>query len=143
MHGYYKKERAEVFDADGWFHTGDRVFVAEGRAWFVGRTTEMVKSRGANVAPREVELFLEEHFDEVLYAFVLGLPHPEMEEEVTAVVVPAHGRTIDPHELAKRAREQISGYKVPTRIEVWAEDDVPWLGSGKPDKITIRQRLEG
>jgi acyl-CoA synthetase (AMP-forming)/AMP-acid ligase II len=143
MHGYYKKERADVFDADGWFHTGDRVFVAEGRAWFVGRTTEMVKSRGANVAPREVELFLEEHFEEVLYAFVLGLPHPEMEEEVTAVLVPAHGHTIDPGEVAQRAREQISGYKVPTRIEVWAEHDVPWLGSGKPDKLAIRQRLEG
>jgi acyl-CoA synthetase (AMP-forming)/AMP-acid ligase II len=143
MHGYYKKERSEVFDADGWFHTGDRVFVADGRAWFVGRTTEMVKSRGANVAPREVELFLEEHFDEVLYAFVLGLPHEEMGEEVIAVLVAAHGRTIDTEELTKRAREQISGYKVPTRIEVWSEDEVPWLGSGKPDKLAIRQRLEG
>ena len=143
MHGYYKKERSEVFDADGWFHTGDRVFLADGRAWFVGRTTEMVKSRGANVAPREVELFLEEHFDEVLYAFVLGLPHPEMGEEVTAVLVAAHGHSIDAGELTKRAREQISGYKVPTRIEVWLEDEVPWLGSGKPDKLAIRQRLEG
>ena len=91
MHGYYKQERADVFDADGWFHTGDRVFLHDGRAWFVGRTTEMVKSRGANVAPREVELFLEEEFDEVLYAFVLGLPHPEFGEQVAAVLVPAAG----------------------------------------------------
>ena len=60
MHGYYKKERAEVFDDDGWFHTGDRVFLHDGRPYFVGRFTEMVKSQGANVAPREVELFLEE-----------------------------------------------------------------------------------
>jgi acyl-CoA synthetase (AMP-forming)/AMP-acid ligase II len=142
MHGYYKQERVDVFDADGWFHTGDRVFLADGRAWFVGRTTEMVKSRGANVAPREVELFLEEHFDEVLYAFVLGMPHPELGEEVAAVLVPAQGTTIDPVDVAARAREQISSYKVPTRIEVWAEDDVPWLGSGKPDKRAIRDRLE-
>jgi acyl-CoA synthetase (AMP-forming)/AMP-acid ligase II len=69
MHGYYKQERAEVFDDDGWLHTGDRVFLHGGRPYFVGRFTEMVKSRGAHVAPREVELFLEEHFDEVLYAF--------------------------------------------------------------------------
>lgn len=143
MHGYYKQERSDVFDADGWFHTGDRVFVRDGRAWFVGRTTEMVKSRGANVAPREVELFFEEHFDEVLHAFVLGLPHPELGEEVTAVLVPARGRTIDPSDLMRRSREQISGYKVPTRIEVWAEADVPWLGSAKPDKLAIRRRLEG
>jgi acyl-CoA synthetase (AMP-forming)/AMP-acid ligase II len=133
MHGYYKRERADVFDDDGWLHTGDRVFV--------GRFTEMVKSRGANVAPREVELFLEEHFDEVLYAFVVGTPHPERGEEVTAVLVPAQGRSIDPDALTAHAREQISGYKVPTRIEIWAEADVPWLGSGKPDKLAIRARL--
>jgi acyl-CoA synthetase (AMP-forming)/AMP-acid ligase II len=142
MHGYYKQERADVFDADGWFHTGDRVFLHGGRAWFVGRTTEMVKSRGANVAPREVELFLEEEFDEVLYAFVLGLPHPEFGEQVAAVLVPARGRTLDPGDIARRAREQISSYKVPSRIDVWDEDDVPWLGSGKPDKRAIRERLE-
>jgi acyl-CoA synthetase (AMP-forming)/AMP-acid ligase II len=142
MHGYYKRERADVFDADGWFHTGDRVFLHDGRAWFVGRTTEMVKSRGANVAPREVELFLEEEFDEVLYAFVLGLPHPEFGEQVAAVLVPAHGRTLDPDDIARRAREQISSYKVPTRIDVWDEPEVPWLGSGKPDKRAIRERLE-
>ena len=142
MHGYYKQERADVFDPEGWFHTGDRVFLHGGRAWFVGRTTEMVKSRGANVAPREVELFLEEEFDEVLYAFVLGLPHPEFGEQVAAVLVPARGRTLDPDDVARRAREQISSYKVPTRIDVWDETDVPWLGSGKPDKRAIRERLE-
>ncbi len=142
MHGYYKQEQADVFDADGWLHTGDRVFLHDGRPYFVGRFTEMVKSRGANVAPREVELFLEEHFDEVLYAFVLGMAHPELGEEVTAVLVAAQGRSIDPAEVTARSREQISGYKVPTRIEIWDEADVPWLGSGKPDKIAIRNRLE-
>jgi acyl-CoA synthetase (AMP-forming)/AMP-acid ligase II len=140
MHGYYKKEREEVFDENGWLHTGDRVFMHEGRPYFVGRYTEMVKSQGANVAPREVELFLET-FDEVLYAFVLGMPHPEREEEVTAVLVPALGHEIDIADIQQRSREQISGYKVPTRIEIWGEDDVPWLGSGKPDKIAIRARL--
>ena len=68
----------------------------------------MVKSQGANVAPREVELFLEEHFAEVLYAFVLGMPHPELGEEVTAVLVPAQGRTIDPDDLtAPRPRADL------------------------------------
>jgi acyl-CoA synthetase (AMP-forming)/AMP-acid ligase II len=141
MHGYYKKERHEVFDDDGWLHTGDRVFMHEGRPYFVGRFTEMVKSQGANVAPREVELFLEETFPEVLYAFVVGMPHAERGEEVTAVLVPAQGHTIDAADVQRRAREQISSYKVPTRIECWREDEVPWLGSGKPDKLAIKARL--
>ena len=77
----------------------------------------------------------------MLYAFVLGMPHPEREEEVTAVLVAAHGHEIDTADIQQRSREQISGYKVPTRIEIWSEADVPWLGSGKPDKIAIRSRL--
>ena len=53
---------------------------------------------------------------------------------------PALGHEIDVADIQKRS-QQISGYKVPTRIEIWSEADVPWLGSGKPDKIAIRSRL--
>jgi acyl-CoA synthetase (AMP-forming)/AMP-acid ligase II len=141
MHGYYKKERHEAFDDDGWLHTGDRVFMHGGRPYFVGRFTEMVKSQGANVAPREVEVFLEEHFPEILHAFVVGMPHAERGEEVTAVLVAAQGQAIDPADIQRRARKQISGFKVPTRIEIWDEAEVPWLGSGKPDKLRIKARL--
>jgi acyl-CoA synthetase (AMP-forming)/AMP-acid ligase II len=61
---------------------------------------------------------------------------------VTAVLVAAQGCVIDPHDVMTRARTQISGYKVPTRVELWDGADVPWLGSGKPDKLAIRRRLE-
>jgi acyl-CoA synthetase (AMP-forming)/AMP-acid ligase II len=141
MQGYYKKEREEVFDADGWLHTGDRVFLHENRPFFKGRFYEMIKSRGANVSPREVELMLE-GIPGVQHALVMGFPHPTMEEEVTAVVVPAPGVTIDTSELDRLARVELSSFKVPTRWEVLAqEDEIPWLGSGKPDKLTLRQRL--
>ena len=90
--GYYKKEREEVFDAEGWLHTGDRCFIVDNRPFFVGRFYEMIKTRGANVSPREVELVLE-GFPDIAHALVFGLPHPELEEEVTAVIVPAPGRT--------------------------------------------------
>jgi acyl-CoA synthetase (AMP-forming)/AMP-acid ligase II len=140
MVGYYKKERQEVFDANGWFHTGDRVFMHDGRASFVGRYAEMIKSQGANVSPREVELALEE-FPEVLHAFVVGLPHAERGEEVAAVLVATDGLEIDPAAIDRRARQVLSSYKVPTRIEVWSKDDVPWLPSSKPDKRAIRLAL--
>ena len=139
--GYYKKEREEVFDGDGWLHTGDRCFMFENRPYFIGRFYEMVKSRGANVSPREVELVLES-FPEVAHALVFGLPHPEMEEEVTAVIVPAPGHNIDVADLQARARKQLSSYKVPTRVEVLSEEsEIPWLGSGKPDKLAVKARL--
>ncbi|HLN15576.1 MAG TPA: class I adenylate-forming enzyme family protein [Acidimicrobiales bacterium] len=141
MAAYYKQEREEVFGADGWFHTGDRVFQHEGRAYFVGRYTEIIKSRGANVSPREVELALET-FPEILHAFVVGLPHAEHGEEVVAVLVAADGAEIDPEAVRRQAREDLSSFKVPTRIEVWPVEEIPWLPSHKPDKLKIRAALE-
>jgi acyl-CoA synthetase (AMP-forming)/AMP-acid ligase II len=141
MQGYYKKEREEVFDPDGWLHTGDRVFLHENRPYFKGRYYEMIKSRGANVSPREVELLLET-LPGVEHALVMGLPHPTMEEEVTAVIVPVPGWNLDLVELEQKARAELSSFKVPTRWEVIGdEDQIPWLGSGKPDKLKLRASL--
>jgi acyl-CoA synthetase (AMP-forming)/AMP-acid ligase II len=141
LQGYYKKEREETFDADGWLHTGDRVVLFENTVYFVGRYYEMIKSQGANVAPREVETVLES-FPEIQHAFVFGTPHPTDEEEVTAVIVFMPGRKLTPDELRARAATVLSGFKVPTRIEILdGEDQIPWLGSGKPDKLTLRARL--
>ena len=140
--GYYKRVREDVFDAEGWLHTGDRCFIFDNRPYFLGRFYEMVKSRGANVSPREVELVLES-FPDVAHAFVFGLPHPELEEEVTAVIVPAPGTQPSADSIRAHARAELSAYKVPTRIEmVAAEGDVPWLASGKPDKRALRDRFE-
>jgi acyl-CoA synthetase (AMP-forming)/AMP-acid ligase II len=141
MQGYYKQEREDVFDADGWLHMGDRVFLHENRAYFVGRYYEMIKSQGANVSPREIEILLES-YPEVAHALVFGLPHPELEEEVTAVVVPVPGAVITVEELQARARKEVSAFKVPTRIEIWSdEDSIPWLGLGKPDKLKVRDMV--
>lgn len=137
--GYYKREREDTFDADGWLHTGDRVVVT-GVPHFVGRHSEMIKSRGANVSPREVEVVLE-RIEGVRHAVVIGLPHPEREEEVTAVLVPAPGATIDLPAVIAVARAELSSFKVPTRVEVLDDDALPWLPTGKPDKRELRRRL--
>ena len=73
MAGFYKREREETFDADGWYHTGDRSYLEGDRVFFTGRYTEMIKSGGANVAPLEVETVLQS-FPDVRYAFVFGMP---------------------------------------------------------------------
>ena len=61
MAGYNKRERAETFDADGWYHTGDRVYrrADDPRLFYVGRTSELIKTSGANVSPLEVEAVIE------------------------------------------------------------------------------------
>ncbi|HUJ66527.1 MAG TPA: class I adenylate-forming enzyme family protein [Acidimicrobiales bacterium] len=139
--GYYKREREEVFDGDGWLHTGDRCFMVDNRPFFVGRFYEMIKTRGANVSPREVELVLE-GFPEITHALVFGMAHPEHGEEVVAVIVPAPGATLEPDTIRARARRELSSYKIPTRIEIVSEEsDVPWLASGKPDKLALKARL--
>jgi acyl-CoA synthetase (AMP-forming)/AMP-acid ligase II len=129
---YYKREREETFDADGWLHTGDRVYLADNRVYFVGRFFEMVKSQGANVSPREVETVLE-RWPKLMHAFVFGTPHPTLEEEVTAVVIPAPGERVTTQEVREHAAASLSSFKVPTRVEVVADESaVPWLGSSSP-----------
>ncbi|MCX4092790.1 class I adenylate-forming enzyme family protein [Nocardia sp. alder85J] len=138
MAGYNKRERQEVFDADGWYRTGDRVYRNPGdpRLFYVGRTGDLIKVAGANVSPLEVESVLET-FDEIAQCVIVGLEHPARGEEVCAVVVPATGE-LDLEAVAARARDQLSGYKVPSRWIVTTAERIPTLPSGKLDRRGLR-----
>lgn len=139
--GYYKQERESTFDDDGWLHTGDRCFMHENRSYFVGRYHEMIKVRGANVSPREVELVLES-FEEIEHALVFSLPGASEQDEVCAVVTFKHGRSLSVDEIGARASRMLSSFKVPTRVEIFADgSEIPWLASGKPDKRALVARL--
>ncbi|MGZ6778306.1 MAG: class I adenylate-forming enzyme family protein [Mycobacterium sp.] len=138
MSGYNKRERWETFDDDGWYHTGDRVYRRgdDPRLFYVGRTTELIKSAGANVSPLEVEGVIEQ-FGDVAQCVVVGIDDPVRGEEVCAVVVPAT-TDIDVHSVAARARDQLSAYKVPTRWVLAASDQIPTLPSGKLNRKGLR-----
>ncbi|MCP9275010.1 class I adenylate-forming enzyme family protein [Mycolicibacterium arenosum] len=144
MAGYNKRERCETFDADGWYHTGDRVYRREGdpRLFYVGRTTDLIKAAGANVSPLEVEAVVAD-LPEVAQCLVLGVDDEERGEQVCAVVVPTgpDGSAVDVQYLAARTREQLSGYKVPTRWAVVSGDRIPTLPSGKFDRKTLRAMI--
>ena len=140
MNGLYKWERHETFDDDGWYHTGDKGFIRDGYLYFLGRLSEMIKTSGSNVAPREVELLLES-FPGVGLAVVVGLPDAERGEVVAAALVPAAGTAIDPAEMLRRARDELSNYKVPRRVLVLGEREMPYLANGKPDRLTVRGLL--
>jgi acyl-CoA synthetase (AMP-forming)/AMP-acid ligase II len=140
MNGLYKRERHETFDEDSWYHTGDKGLIRDGYLYFHGRLSEMIKTSGSNVAPREVELLLES-FPEVGLAVVVGLPDADRGEVVAAALVPATGASIDPIETLRRAGEELSNYKVPRRVLVLGEGDMPYLANGKPDRLTVRRLL--
>lgn len=141
MAGYNKRERWETFDADGWYHTGDRVYRRDNdpRLFYVGRTSELIKTAGANVSPLEVEAVIEE-FDDVAQCIVVGIDDPERGEAVCAVIVAAW-EPIDVSSVAARARDQLSGYKVPTRWAIARSDDIPTLPSGKLNRKALRTML--
>jgi acyl-CoA synthetase (AMP-forming)/AMP-acid ligase II len=138
MTGYNKRERADTFDDDGWYHTGDQVYRKQGdpRLFYVGRTTELIKAAGANVSPLEVEAVIGE-IAGVAQCVVVGLDEPSRGEEVCAVVVPS-AAGVDLGTLEERAREQLSAYKVPTRWAVVDLDRIPTLPSGKFNRKALR-----
>jgi acyl-CoA synthetase (AMP-forming)/AMP-acid ligase II len=129
-----------VIDADGWFHTGDRVEVADGRLYFRGRLGDMIKTAGANVAPAEVVAALRE-VDGVADAHVVGLPDPERGQVVAAAVVPVPGATLDPEEVRRQLRGRVSAFKVPAHVLVLADDEVPWTASHKVHRAALTELM--
>jgi crotonobetaine/carnitine-CoA ligase len=94
----------------------------------VGRKKEVIRRRGENLSPTEVEAALE-HFDGVAEAAVIGVPSELSEEEVKAFVVPATGTTVDIVALHAFALERLVRYKVPRYYEVVA--DLPHTPTGR------------
>ncbi|MDQ6853263.1 MAG: AMP-binding protein [Actinomycetota bacterium] len=122
MRGYYEMpdETAAVID-DGWLRTGDLVRDdGDGTYTFVGRKKEVIRRRGENLSPAEVEAALERH-PEVAEAAVVGVPSELTEEDVKAFVIPAPGDALDVAALHAFAREQLARYKVPRYYEVVSE----------------------
>jgi carnitine-CoA ligase len=97
---------------DGWLHTGDLVTTrADGTYTFVGRRKEVLRRRGENLSPLEVEEVLEAH-PAVLECAVVGLPSELSEEEIKAFLVPADG-PLDFAELHAYAAQRLAAFKVP------------------------------
>ncbi len=113
--GYYglPAETARAFTEDGWLHTGDLVTVDPGGLYtFVARKKEVLRRRGENLSPAEVEEVLEAHPD-VLECAVVGVPSELSEEEVKAFVVPVAGRRPDFAGLHAYSAARLAAFKVP------------------------------
>jgi len=113
--GYYgmPAETAAAITDDGWLHTGDLVTVdRHGTHTFVSRKKEVLRRRGENLSPAEVEEALASH-PSVLECAVIGLPSELTEEEIKAFIVPAPGTSVDFAALRAHAAQLLAPYKVP------------------------------
>jgi len=130
------EQTADVFDADGWFHTGDiGVLDADGYLTIVDRKKDMLIRGGTNVYPREIEEVLMTH-PAVSLAGVIGVPDERLGEEVKAFVVLKPGASISADALIAWSKEQLAAYKYPRTIEF--RESLPMGATGKVLKRALK-----
>lgn len=118
---------------DGWLYTGDVGRRDGSFLYFVGRETEMLRRRGENVSPVEVEACLQGH-PHVAECAVFGVPSKLSEQEIAVAVVPAVKR-FDAFELFAWTSERLAPYKIPRFLALVRE-----LPKGPTEKV-VREQL--
>jgi long-chain acyl-CoA synthetase len=135
MKGYWNRPEATAAAIrDGWLRTGDVGLVdRDGYFYVVDRLKDMIIRGGYNVYPREVEEVLYEH-PAVREVAVVGVPHPELGEEVAAAVALKDGASAREEELRDFVKARLAAYKYPRRISFFEE-----LPKGPSGKIIKRE----
>ncbi|MEU5406045.1 class I adenylate-forming enzyme family protein [Nocardia asteroides] len=130
MLGYWNDEAAtaKAIDGERWLRSGDFGTVVDGRLTVSGRRTDLILRGGENVYPTEIENVLTEH-PAVAECAVFGVAHPDLGQEVAAVVVAAPG-AVDPEELRAFVAERLAYFKVPARWRI-TSDALPRNATGK------------
>jgi long-chain acyl-CoA synthetase len=136
----YWGEPDSPIDADGWLHTGDIGRIdADGCLYVVGRIKDVIIRGGENIAAPHVELALATH-PAVAAAAVIGVPHPDLGEEVGAVVVLRPGLAASPDELVAHLAHRVARFEVPSHW--WFRTDpLPENATGKVDKPALRRQF--
>ncbi len=129
MEHYLGRSRAECFDADGFFHTGDMGFVDDDAfVHFTGRRTEMIKTGGANVSPAEIEVQLRA-CEPVKLARIIGVPDARLDQLVVLCVVLKDGYSATADDLCDFLRARVASYKLPKRVLFFADGEIPMTSS--------------
>ena len=139
MKGYLKVANDRTFDADGFFHTGDAGWVDDkGFLHWTGRTSDMIKTGGANVSPVEIELELL-HQPGLRAAGAVGVPHDTLGQIVVVVAVVQEGSTVTEDEVREFLKGRIASYKIPRRVVFVREQDLSLTGNQKikPEDLRV------
>ncbi len=138
--GYYKspEKNAEAFDVEGWFHTGDLGSIdANGRIAYLGRTKDMLKVGGENVAAVEIEGYLQTH-PAVLLAQVVSAPDAKYGEVAAAFVQLRGGASASEADLIAYCRGRIASFKIPRYVRFVKE----WpMSATKIQKFKLREEI--
>ncbi|WP_374657963.1 AMP-binding protein [Inhella sp.] len=138
--GYWKRPELNdsEFTPDGYFRTGDMGRLdANGYLHLVGRAKDLIISGGFNVYPAEVEAQLND-LPGVLESAVIGLPHADFGEAVTALLVMQPGHATQEGELIQQMRARLAAFKCPKRILF--VPDLPRNAMGKVQKKQLREQ---
>ena len=140
--GYWRMpEKTAAEFHDGWFVTGDLGLIdARGYVQIVGRGKDLVISGGYNVYPKEVESEIDA-LDGVIESAVIGLPHADFGEGVTAVVVARPGAGLDEKAVLAALEGRLARFKFPKRVLF--VDDLPRNTMGKVQKNLLREQYKG
>jgi fatty-acyl-CoA synthase len=142
MRGYYRNPEAtaKAFTPDGWLRTGDLgVLTADGRLRMVGRSKDVFRVGGENVAPAEVEEVLLAH-PAVATAQVVGVPDARLGEVGAAFVTLKAGAAASETELTAFVRARCANFRVPRYLAVVASfDAIGMTASGKVQKHALRE----
>jgi malonyl-CoA/methylmalonyl-CoA synthetase len=139
--GYWRtpEQSSEVLQPDGWFNTGDLGRIDQaGYLCLVGREKDLIISGGYNVYPLEVESVID-RLECVLESTVIGLPHADYGEAVTAIVVETPRGDLSEAAVLRHVGGQLAGYKVPKRVLFL--DSLPRNDLGKIEKKTLRRQF--
>lgn len=142
MAGYWAQPEAtaEVIDVDGRLHTGDIGYLDdEGDLFLVGRKSQMIKSAGERIVPREIETVLA-GADGVLEAVVIGMPDAILGERVEAHIrlapdVLELGEKALVDRFRRRCLQQMPLSRAPRRYHLWL--DFPTRDNGKVDALML------
>ena len=136
--GYWQMpdKTAEEFRGDGYFVTGDIAVMADdGRVTIVGRAKDLIISGGFNVYPKEIESQIDE-LPGVRESAVIGVPHADFGEGVTAVVVPDGVGVLTEEAVIEALKDRLARFKQPKRVFI--VDELPRNTMGKVQKNVLR-----
>jgi malonyl-CoA/methylmalonyl-CoA synthetase len=138
--GYWRnpEKTAAAFREDGFFITGD-LGVMDDRSYvsIVGRGNDLIISGGLNVYPKEVEAQIDALIG-VVESAVIGLPHPDLGEAVTAVIATGGESGLTEGGVLAALAGQLAAFKRPKRILF--VDELPRNTMGKVQKASLREQ---